>query len=127
MKRMKTLLLFLTMMFVLGACSNDDDDVTRIKVRVAVRVDYHVPPSVTVFGHRIPLSNDNWLITLENFRTYEQKISVPTDAIKQVPSGPLRSDSPDLAGILNVEVEQGDSIFTVETLVENSIYLFILH
>ncbi len=37
------------------SCSDDDDnDKANIKVQVAIRVDNHVPPTVTVFGARHP-------------------------------------------------------------------------
>ena len=127
MKLLKIATICLLCVLTLGACSDDDEDMSRIKVRVAIRVDSHVPPSVTVFGRQINLSNDNWLITLENFRTYEEKISVPTSALRDVPSGPLLTSSPELEGIFSVQTEQGKSVFTLATETEGTTYLFIIY
>ena len=127
MKLLRIATICLLCMLTLGACSDDNEDMSRIKVRVAIRVDSHVPPSVTVFGHQINLSNDNWLITLENFRTYEEKISVPTSVLRTVPAGPLPTSSPELEGIFSVQTEQGKSVFTLETETEGTTYLFIIY
>lgn len=123
--RIASLLLLCTLAFC--ACSDDDDNMSRIKVRVAIRVDSHVPPTVTVFGKDIALSNDNWLITLENFRTYEQTISVPTSALRNIPPGPIKTDDPKLEGIFSVGAVQGKMVFTLESVTENNTYLFIIY
>lgn len=126
MKKWTIAMLILTCMLGLTACSDSDDDQTHIRVQVAVRVDSHTPPQVTVFGKTIDLSNKNWRITLEFYRQYEELMMVPTSALKPVPAGPLPSNSPELEGIFAVHPEQGKTVFTVETQTTGRTYLFII-
>ena len=110
-----------------GACSDDEEDETvDICVQVAVRVDSHTPPNVTVFGEDISLDNDNWRITLENFRQYEEVVTVPKARIKPVPPGPLPTNSSELEGIFSVQAVQGKRVFTLNTVTEGHTYLFII-
>ena len=111
---------------MLGSCSDDDDEMEDICVQVAVRVDSHTPPHVTVFGERISLTNDNWRITLESFRQYQQTITVPKSRLKPVPSGPLRTDSSELDGIFSVQAVQGKRVFTLNTVTNGRTYLFVI-
>ena len=110
-----------------GACSDDGEDETEdIRVQVAVRVDSHTPPNVTVFGEDISLDNDNWRITLENFRQYEEVVTVPKARIKPVPPGPLPTNSSELEGIFSVQAVQGKRVFTLNTVTEGHTYLIII-
>lgn len=112
---------------LLGACSDDDEeDMVDINVQVAVRVDSHTPPQVTVFGEPVLLSNDNWRITLENFRQYEEKMTLPKERIKPVPTGPIRTNSPELDGIFSVQAVQGKRVFTISTVTNGHSYLFVI-
>ena len=101
---LKSLFVASLCMCLCGSCSNDDDDdMVEIYVQVSVRVDSHVPPQVTVFGEALPLNNDSWKITLENFRRYEGYLTLRRDRVKEVPMGPLPSNSPQLEGIFSIQ------------------------
>lgn len=109
------------------SCSDDDDnDKQNITVQVAVRVDNHVPPTVTVFGKDIPLTNRECVITQEAYRLYEANVSVSKSKIKYVPSGPFSSLSSTAEGIISVNSVQGKKDFSVQTETHGNFYLFVL-
>lgn len=131
MKRIHSLLIICALIICSGAifssCSDDDDnDMTKIKVQVAIRVDNHVPPTVTVFGHDIPLTHKEWIITQEAYRQYESEFSVEKSKIKYVPSGPFSSLSETAEGIITVNSVQGKRDFSVQTETNGNHYLFVL-
>ena len=124
---LKSLFVASLCMCLCGSCSNDDDDdMVEIYVQVSVRVDSHVPPQVTVFGEALPLNNDSWKITLENFRSYEGYLTLRRDRVKEVPMGPLPSNSPQLEGIFSIQAVQGKRVFRVHTQTEGNRYLFVI-
>ena len=125
-KAVKFFVLFVLCVLFCAACSEDDDEQREINVTVAIRVDSHTPPSVTVFGVRIMLSNDNWAITQADYRQYEARISVRESALKDIPSGPLPTSDSAWDNIFAVQVEQGKTVFTLQTDVQGNNYLFIL-
>ena len=126
-KILRSLFVVSLCMSLCSSCSNDDDDdLVNIYVQISVRVDSQVPPQVTVLGEALPLNNDSWKVTLENFRSYEGYLTLRRDRVKKVPVGPLPSDSPLLEGIFSIQAVQGKRVFRVHTQTEGHKYLFVI-
>lgn len=114
------LLLIALLTLTLSSCTHDEDpDIVKLQVKIAVRVDSRPPRSITLFGGYIYLGEgheDNWQITQEYYRLYTDYIKVKKDDIVQLGNTPFKTDSEFARSFMTVEYPWASGkVFDVQT------------
>lgn len=132
MKKLVYLLVMVlgAMFFVCSCDDNDSDgDKTSLRLKVAVRVDSRPPRSVTLFGGEMYLGEgheDNWVITQEYYRLYEDVIKVKESDIFKIDKPSFKSNSDYASSFLKIDYPYDDNkVFSV-TVEETDNYILLI-